>query len=174
MNIYGERIVLRALKPEDNDMLLELINDPETEALIGGKTWPISMQHQVKWLSEQESNTAIFRCAIAERKSDNALGTIILNEIDYQNGTAQIHIKLAKKSGVRGNGYGTEALKVAVKYAFEEMRLHCIYANILSYNSVSQHLFEKCGFKREGILRDRAYKGGSYMDVYSYSILSGE
>lgn len=170
MNIYGDKIILRALEPKDNDMLLELINDPETEAVIGGKSWPISMQNQEKWLNNQTGNNAVFRCAIADRNSKETVGTLILDEIDRQNGKAQLHIKIAK-NGTRGKGYGTDAVKTAVNYAFMEMRLHCIYAHILSHNTISQRMFEKCGFLREGILRHRVFKGGSYIDVYSYSII---
>ena len=169
MNIYGNLIVLRALEPEDNSMLLELINDPETESMIGGKSWPVSALQQSQWL-ERQTNDNVFRCAIADRKSNAALGTLIINDIDRQNGTAQIHIKMAKAEG-RGKGYGTDAIRTGVEYAFKEMRLHCIYAIVLSTNVISQRLFTKCGFKQEGILRSRSFKGGKYVDAYSYSIL---
>ena len=71
----------------------------------------------------------------------------------------------------RGKGFGTDALKTLVEYAFAELRLNCIYAEVLSYNNISQRLFEKCGFHRDGVLRARAYKDNGYNDVISYSIL---
>lgn len=77
-----------------------------------------------------------------------------------------------KQGNVRGKGYGTDAVKTMVKYAFDELRLHCVYANIISYNDVSVRLFERCGFQREGVLRDRIYKGGRYVDELSYSIIN--
>jgi len=63
---------------------------------------------------------------------------------------------------------------LTVEYAFNELRLNCIYAHINSYNENSQKLFEKCGFEQEGLQRNRVYKEGNYHDVYSYSILRGE
>lgn len=54
MYIYGEKIVLRALENEDNEMLLNLINDPKTEELLGGSSWPVSESDQRKWLERQE------------------------------------------------------------------------------------------------------------------------
>ena len=72
----------------------------------------------------------------------------------------------------QGKGYAKDAVNTLVNYAFDELRLHCIYANILSYNEKSVHLFEKCNFQREGILRARVYKQGNYIDVYPYSRLS--
>ena len=71
----------------------------------------------------------------------------------------------------RGKGYGSDALNTIVNYAFGEMRLNCIYADVLEYNTVSQKLFEKCGFHRDGVLRSRVFKGGRYINVVSYSRL---
>jgi RimJ/RimL family protein N-acetyltransferase len=170
MIIYGEKILLRAIEPDDNHMLLELINDPETEAMIGGFSWPTSLDGQMKWYSRLENSQSILRCTIADKEENKPLGTLILNEIDQKNGTAHIHIKMSKDGG-RGKGYGTDALNTIVSYAFSELRLNCIFANIISYNDASVHLFEKCGFKRDGILRQRVFKQGKYHDVYTYSRL---
>ena len=93
---------------------------------------------------------------------------IILSDIDQKNATGHIHIKMSKDSG-RGKGFGTDAVNALVLYAFEELRLNCIYANILAYNEVSIKLFERCGFRRDGILRQRIYKRGRFVDLLAYS-----
>lgn len=173
MNIFGEKILLRAIEPEDNQMLLELINDPETERMIGGSSWPISINDQMKWYSMHENDPKTLRCTIADKENNNPVGTLILNEIDQKNGTGHIHIKMAK-TNARGKGYGTDAVNTFLKYAFEELRLNCIFANILSYNVASVKLFEKCGFHRDGVLRARVYKQGKYVDEYSYSRLASD
>ena len=72
-----------------------------------------------------------------------------------------------------GNGYGADAIMAMTKYAFDELRLNCIYANVLSYNKISQHTFEKCGYERDGVLRSRVYKNGEYIDLFVYSIICG-
>ena len=173
MNIHGERILLRAIEHDDNDMLLKLINDPETEMMIGGSSWLTSLDGQMKWYSRLENSQSILRCIVSDKEDNKPLGTMILNEIDQKNGTAHIHIKMSKDGG-RGKGYGTDALNTIVTYAFDELRLNCIFANIISYNEASVHLFEKCGFKRDGILRQRIFKQGKYHDVYTYSRLRSD
>lgn len=171
MNIYGEKVILRAVGIEDTDMLLTLINDPDTERMLGGNSFPVSKEAQQKWISGLADEKNILRCIISDRKSlEPGLGTIILSDIDMKNGNAQIHIKMAEERG-RHKGYGTDALQTIVKYAFNEMRLNCVYAEILEYNIPSQKLFEKCGFYKEGIMRSRVYKDGSYVDVLLYSKL---
>ena len=171
MNIYGERIVLRAINVSDAELLLKLINDPETESMLGGFSFPVSMDGQMKWIGSQTGRNDTLRCIVATKEDEaSGLGTVILSDIDYVNGVAQVHIKMDKEKG-RGHGYGTDAIKTIVDYAFRELRLNCIYANVLDYNVPSQKLFRKCGFRREGILRSRVFKGGRFVDVISFSRL---
>lgn len=173
MNILGEKVVLRAMTGEDNALLLEMINDPETEKMLGGSSFPVSAEGQASWIAAQSGRTDILRCIIADRNTpEKGIGTVILSDIDSKNGTAQVHIKLAGSS--RGGGYGTDALNTVVEYAFRHMRLHCVYAQVLSYNERSQKLFQKCGFVKEGVLRARVFKDGLYVDVLSYSCLNDD
>ncbi len=170
MFISGEKIVLRAVEEKDNAMLLSMINDPDTEIMLGGSSWPVSETEQSKWFEYQGRNQAVLRCIVALQDDGKAIGTIVLSDIDMKNATGQIHIKLSKDGG-RGKGYGTDAVKTMIQYAFEELRLNCIYANILSYNEPSIRLFEHCGFKRDGVLRQRVFKKGNFVDMLSYSIV---
>ena len=158
MNIIGEKIVLRAIEEKDRDMFLCLINDPETEKMIGGLSFPVSTMEQEQWIRDQVASKSALRCVVVEKeKEEKGLGTVILSDLDYKNGTAQVHIKMIKNGG-QGKGFGSDALKTITKYAFSELRLNCIYAEVLSYNYISQKTFEKCGFHKDGILRARVLK----------------
>lgn len=171
MNITGENIVLRAIRPEDCEVLLELINSEEIEKMIGGSSFPVSPEEQRKWIEAQVARRDVLRCMIVPNSNENAaIGTVILSDISYKNGTAQVHIKL----NCPGKGYGSDAIKTITEYAFRELRMNCIYAEVLEYNQASRSMFEKCGFKKEGVLRARVFKGGEYVDVVSYSKLKDE
>lgn len=170
MNIIGDKVVLRAINASDNEMLLEMINDPETERMLGGSSRPLSLENQLQWFNSLKNDEHILRCIVETKESDKAIGTVILSDIDQKNGSAQIHIKLSPH-GVRGKGYGTDAINAMVGYAFGELRLHSVYAEVLAYNTVSQKVFEKCSFEKDGVLRSRVYKNGQYVDVISYSII---
>ena len=171
MNILGEKVILRAISMEDSQLLLDLINDDDTESMLGGYSFPVSAEQQKRWIAELSTRTDILRCIVACKDDVNVgVGTVILSDIDYKNGTAQIHIKLASNIG-RGKGFGTDAVNTMVKYAFKELRLHCVYADVLEYNIPSQKLFAKCGFEKDGVLRARVYKNGKYVNVFSFSRL---
>lgn len=173
MIIFGDKIVLRAVEEDDNAMLLSLINDPDTEIMLSGSSWPVSEAEQLRWFEHQERSRDVLRCTVALKVDGKAIGTIILSEIDQKNATGHIHIKMSKDGG-RGKGYGTDAVNTLVSYAFDELRLNCIYANILAYNEASIKLFERCGFKRDGVLRQRVYKKGQFVDLLAYSRLISE
>lgn len=170
MNIQGDKITLRAISMKDANMLMELINDAETEKMLGGSSFPISIEGQEKWIAAQTGRTDVLRCIVTLKEDDAGLGTVILSDIDEKNGLAQVHIKMSRETG-RGKGYGTDALRTIVSYAFDEMRLNCVYAEVLEYNQPSQRLFEKCGFIKDGVLRSRVFKNGKFVNVYSYSII---
>jgi len=173
MNIFGERVLLRAIEREDNALLLRLINDPDTECWLGGSSFPVSRLAQENWTEQQKNAANTLRCMIAlKEQPETALGTVILSDIDQKNGTAQIHLKLDEPA--RGKGYGTDAVNALTAYAFDYLRLHCLYADILSYNAASESVFKKCGYRLDGVLRSRVFKNGDYVDLKSYSRLSSD
>lgn len=169
MNIIGEKVLLRAIEITDKDVLLDIINDGETEHSLGGWSFPISSSTQEEWIKSQRTKLDTLRCMVSDKESQQTLGTAILSNIDYKNGNAEIHIKLI--SGARGSGYGTDTINTLVRYALDELRLVCVYAHVNDYNYASQMLFEKCGFVKEGILRKRIFKKGEFHDVITFSII---
>lgn len=171
MNLRGKKVLLRAVEERDLNQLLEIINDEKTEKMLGGFSFPVSQKDQNFWYNNLKPMLNQLRCVIDVE--NNCIGMIILSDIDYKNGTAEIHIKLIN-SGIRRNGYGYDALKTIILYAFQELRLHCVYSYVLDYNVPSQNLFKKLGFKQDGILRERVYKNGKHNDLISFSIKNGE
>ena len=68
----------------------------------------------------------------------------------------------------------TEALRAVLKYGFEEMRLNRIQAIIDSKNTRSMQLVRRLGFKKEGVLRQRSYFNGRFLDDVMFSLLMTE
>lgn len=170
MYIHGEKVLLRALEPADNEMLMRLINDPEVENMCAGRSFPVSAEQQAQWLARQNANAGVLRCAITlPEQPEPAMGTVMLTDIDQFNGTVQVHYKLLKEYG--GKGYATDAVAAVTRYAFDTLRMNCVYAEVLEYNQASRRVLEKCGYTMDAILRSRVYKNGSYWNVCIYSRL---
>jgi RimJ/RimL family protein N-acetyltransferase len=169
MNIIGEKVLLRAIELSDKEVLLDIINDSNTEHSLGGWSFPVSSLNQEEWIKSQKPSENILRCMVSDKRDNKTLGTAIMSALDYKNGNAEIHIKLI--SNARGKGYGADAINTLIQYAFNELRLNCVYAHVNAYNVASQKLFERCGFVKEGVLRNRIYKKGEFHDVIVFSIV---
>lgn len=70
-----------------------------------------------------------------------------------------------------GKGIGTEAVKLLVKYGFEELELIRIFAGVFEHNLGSMRILEKVGFEKEGISRKAVIKNGKILDEHRYAIL---
>lgn len=174
MIISNSKIKLRAIEDTDVELLHTLINDEEIESMTGGTSFPVSRYKQEQWIKSQQlsNDDTILRVIIEDNATNQAVGTLILSDIDYKNANAEIHIKLLGK--FQGNGYATSSIKLMEKYACETLRLHAVYANILRKNIPSINLFEKNNYKLDGFLKDRVFKSGQFQDVASYTKILGE
>ncbi len=173
MIIKYEDITLRAIEIEDLELIREMINDPEIENMTGGGGLPVSKYQQENWFKSLENRKNEVRLMI-DTESNGTIGMVMLTDIDYKNSTAQFHSKIATSKNIRGKGYGTKATNALVEYGFDQLNLNCIYSHIIEYNIASQRVKEKCGFKKDGVLRNRVYKNGKYHNIVVWSILKSE
>jgi RimJ/RimL family protein N-acetyltransferase len=95
-----------------------------------------------------------------------AAGEIGLSSIE-KNHKAKLTFWIASKH--RGKGIMTSALRLFLNYAFRKYKLRRIYGHVRTFNKASARVFEKNGFKLEGILRKNKLKNGKYMDDFLYA-----
>lgn len=171
MNIYGKKVVLRAMEPSDCELVREMFNDPELERLVVGWSFPLSQYAQEKWY-EKHYGDKDFRFII-ETKDDGAVGVATLINIDWKNRIAEHGIKLAKKER-RGKGIGTDAVMAIMRYAFDELGLNRLDGSLFTDNIPSKNMYMKCGWKEEGVRRKYIYKNGKYHDLVETGILAEE
>lgn len=164
MNLYGKKVVLRAVEEEDLEMLRELTNSPDFEKMIVGWSFPISKKDQMNWFMNCKNDLSCLRYTI-ETEEDGPVGMIGLKDIDWKNGTASgLGMRIAKKE-IRTRGLATDAWMTLMRYAFDELRLNRINGSALAYNSASLRVCEKVGFKVEGTQRQAVYKNGEFFDL---------
>ncbi|GAB5614875.1 hypothetical protein JCM37172_19830 [Faecalimonas hominis] len=101
------------------------------------------------------------------------VGESVINEIDWNVRSANYRICIFKPTE-RGKGIGGWAVETAVRFAFEELNLHRLELDVYSFNKRAMHLYEKSGFKVEGIHRDAILDGEEYADDILMSILENE
>jgi RimJ/RimL family protein N-acetyltransferase len=170
MNINGKIVTLRAIEEEDQELLREMVNDPEIEKMVGGYSFPVSKKQQKSWF-ESNGNSHNNLRLIIETKEDGAIGFANIVNIDWKNRSAFHGIKIANKK-FRSRGIGTDTVMSVMKYAFEELQLNRLDATIIKYNEPSRKLYcDKCGWTIEGTRRKGVYKLNEYHDELIVGIL---
>ncbi len=173
MYIYGDGFILRAIEEKDSEMLRSMVNDPNIEKFICGFSLPVSPKQQNDWIQSLNKSNKDIKL-IVESNNGNAIGMCSLNQIDWKNRYAGIGIKLISSDAIRGKGIGTKVLKALIEYSFNELQLNRLEARIIEYNDASKKIFEKCGFKIEGVERNKIYKHGKYHNVIMVGLIRSE
>lgn len=116
-------------------------------------------------------NNEGIRWGIAFKESSEIIGTLGFNRIitDHK---AKLGYDLQSKYW--GKGYMKEALDAIISYAFEELNIHRIEAEVMQGNIGSERLLSKLNFTKEGILRKWMYWNDQYFDISMFSLLKGE
>lgn len=162
MNIYGKVIVLRAPELSDMEILRDMMNSPFIEEMVVGWAWPISSYAQEQWFKNQEISSSNQRFIVEYKKV--AVGVVGLTGIDWKNRKATTSIKL-HSTCPKGIGIGTDAVMSLERYAFEELNLNRLEGSWLPYNTASEKLHKKCGWREEGLQRKAIYKNGKFNDL---------
>ncbi|HNZ69072.1 MAG: GNAT family N-acetyltransferase [Prolixibacteraceae bacterium] len=147
---YGN-VVLRALEPEDLDLLYEWENDSSLWELSNTKA-PFSRHILASYL--QNATPDIYEQKqvrlIIQSLQGKAVGAVDLFDIDLFHQRAGVGILIHKKED-RRHGYASDALKAFENYAQEIVGVRQLYANIAEDNSESIELFQKAGYHLTGI-----------------------
>lgn len=171
MNIVGKKVILRAMEPEDMELYREMANDPETERLLGGWSFPIAKQEQMSWYEKAAVDKKNLRFTIVIKETGEPIGMLNLVDIDWKNGSAFHGIRLSKN---KGKGYGTDAVMTLMRYAFEELRLVRLDGSFIDFNLPSQGLYKKCGWTIEGTKKKAIYREGKHYDLLIAGIIDDD
>jgi diamine N-acetyltransferase len=173
--IYGERIRLRAIERRDLPFFVQWLNDPEVYRTLYVR-FPLSLEEEEKWFAEvMQTHPAERPLAIEVREESDwkLIGNCQLFKIDWINASTELGIFIGDKS-YWNQGYGSEAVSLLCRHAFETLNLHRVYLHVYEFNRRAIRAYEKCGFVLEGRLRQARYSEGKYHDVLILSILRPE
>ena len=163
---YGEKVLLRAYKAEDSKLAAEYLNDRELKKLlVTNIPFPTTAWEEDEWVKSQKaSNSGEYNFAIEDLETHTYIGGCGIQEINWVSRVATVGIMVGNKE-FWGKGYGTDAMKVLVKFIFEEMNINKVKLETFSFNERAIKSYEKCGFKTEGILKEEIFKAGKYYDI---------
>jgi UDP-4-amino-4,6-dideoxy-N-acetyl-beta-L-altrosamine N-acetyltransferase len=169
--LYGQATRLRRIEREDIPTFVRWFSDPEVrEFLLLNR--PISMAEEQQWFEEQlrSRDSEVFAIETTEGVH---IGNIGLHDIDWLHRSAEMGIVIGEKQ-CWSQGYGSDATRVLLRFAFDEMNLHRVQLTVYEDNARAIRAYGKCGFRQEGRLRDAIFRKGRYYDMLLMSVLSGE
>ena len=171
-NLETERLFLRRVDSNDLKEIFALRSNPETMKYIPRplvKTDEDALEHIVMIDSKIDSNEGI-NWAITLKDNPKLIGVIGHYRIKPENYRAELGYMLLPE--YHGQGIVSEAVKEAVKYGFQVMKLNSLEAIIDPDNYASAKVLEKNGFVKEAHLKEYEFFEGRFLDTVIYSILN--
>jgi len=172
--LRGERVRLNALTPDDLPTIARWREDADFMRLYDAlPARPQSEAELTQWLEELQKDENTFAFAVRTQDSDVLVGAVELDEILWAHRVSGLGVVIGDRAHW-GQGYGYEAMTLALAFAFNELNLHRITGTVFSYNARSIALMEKLGFQREGVFREFLQRDGKRYDMLLYGLLRRE
>jgi diamine N-acetyltransferase len=173
VTLKGNSVYLRALEPNDLEFIYAVENNESIWEVSNTQT-PYSrflIKQYLKNAHQDIYEAKQLRLAICKDQDFPAVGLIDLFDFDPKNNRAGIGI-LIQNQEERNVGIGTEALGLLIQFAFTQLNLHQLYANIDSENKPSLTLFSKFEFQKIGIKKQWNLVNGQYKDEILFQLIN--
>jgi len=166
VTLVGERVALGPAHKGLLPLLWKWESDLELSALTGDPARPLTPegieQLYERYYSKAGPDSAMF--VIYERSTMRPIGTAGMMAINHQHRTAELGIGIGERD-CRGKGYGTEATRLTLDYAFNALGLHNVMLRVFGYNARAIRTYLRAGFREIGRLRQAQRIGSQVYDV---------
>ena len=175
MDIFrGEKLRLVALRPEtDAQLMNKWRRDTEYARLLDSD--PVRLFNKAEnkaWVEKMQKAECFdgIEFMIYAMPEDKPIGFVGLDGISWHNSVSWTGIGIGERK-YWSKGYGSEAMRIIARYAFEELGLNRISLNVFAYNERAIRSYEKVGFKVEGRVREAVHRDGKRWDVIFMGLL---
>ncbi len=169
--LIGTNIRLRKAEAKDAATRLALGCDPHIFEMFGtshDQIEPMTEERALRWVQNIINHPYAW---VIEHET--MIGKAQLERVDVQDRRASLIIAILDPLSL-GKGYGTEATKLLLAYAFNQLKLHRITLRVLAYNERAVRAYQKCGFRIEGRERESGYINGKWHDDIIMGVLAHE
>lgn len=171
MILEGKNIYLRPMTGEDTDLIVKWRNeDFVRKNFIYQK--PFTREGHLNWVETMVKTGKVVQFIICTNEN-KPVGSVYLRDIDETHHKAEYGIFIGEKEAL-SKGYGTEAAKLMIRYAFAERKLHKLMLRVLAGNDRAKKSYENAGFVQEAYLKDDVYLEDGYRDVILMAVINPE
>lgn len=172
--IEGPSLRLRPLRADDVPLLFRWYSDPDvrhwsyfTEDPPGLATLEA---HRERFEMIRDDPSQLLWCV--EMRDGMPIGDLGLQDIQPLQKRADLSISIGENA-YQGRGYGPEAIRLALDFAFESLDCRRVSLLVDCDNERAIRAYEKCGFEREGLLREHRLRYGKPVDMLAMAVLRG-
>lgn len=170
--LRGEKVILRAMRREDLPILHAFTNDVAYETLAHGRPWePQGLERLERSFPRGEYDRD--GSAFVIEADGKMIGTISLRDFNATDRTAELGIGIGDPD-YQGRGYGRDAVRVILDYAFQLRNLRKVGLWVKGSNERAIRSYLAVGFVEEGRLRDQVWSNGRYEDMVLMGIFPDE
>jgi RimJ/RimL family protein N-acetyltransferase len=168
--LEGGKVRLRPVREEDLPDFLRWLNDPDVLRWLTLPKAP-TMEEERQWWEAEQRNPDDVVWAI-ETLDGRLLGDLALRTNPLGR-WADLGLFIGEKA-LWSRGYGTDAVRTILRYAFTGMRLNRVSLTTDELNARALRCYEKCGFVREGLLRQHRLVDGQFRNSVLMGVLQEE
>ena len=167
--LLAKHISIGPLVPEDFASIFCWTNDA-VSARLDFAYRPVDMMTQRQWWDSlgKDSTKVVF--AIRKLDAPAIIGYVQITNINCTHRCAEIGIRIGAEPD-RGQGFGQEALRLAVDFCWNHLNLNRVQLIVFKHNRRAISAYQAAGFKKEGVLRRAAFIGGEWVDLVPMAML---
>ena len=170
--VMDDQVVLRPVTEADLAVLERLTNTPEGTGPHEWHGWHDPHVYRHRWVENGLLGSAGGTLIVA--RGPDPLGFVNWRQFSTGQLSYCWEIGIGMAPEARGQGLGTLAHRLLVRYLFAHTQVNRIQAGTEITNVAEQRSLEKAGFTREGVLRGAAFRDGQWRDGVLYSVLRHE
>ncbi|MFD5287358.1 GNAT family N-acetyltransferase [Streptomyces rochei] len=170
--LTGERTVLRPFTEADAARMGEIVGDPEVRRFTGSPGHELTPELLRSWYGSRSAQPDRLDLAVTDPADGEVLGEVVLHAWVPEERSCTFRTLIGARG--RGRGIGTEATRLIVGYAFEELGLHRVQLDAYAFNDRALRVYEKVGFVREGVRREVERRDGVWVDEVLMAVLDHE
>lgn len=149
MLVEGDKINLRYIRPTDFSKVITWQKNKLLTYYVGNKLPASIRECEIRYSKTSNLLNQIFGI---EDKKGKFIGEIEIDHIKWKEKQAELFLYIGEED-LWGKGYGFDALKTFLNYIFSIKNFKCIYLRVYEHNERAIRCYEKCGFKKRGILK---------------------
>ncbi len=168
--LIGPRLYFRPLEREDAPRVAAFMNDPDVRRTLLAQR-PLSVAAEEAFISSLPASSATdVVLGIARHESDALIGATGMHKLEPRDRRGDFGLVIGDKSAWN-QGYGTEATRMMLDFAFGTLNLHKVTLEVFAHNVAGLRTYEKAGFVREGVLRQEHFIEGRWVDGIRMAVL---